>query len=172
LGWRGGLNLYGFAGGDPVNFSDPFGLCPENVSRAQGVACVLIESTTAILGSGAGFLGGGGGGLLASVPTGGLAAPLTVPAGAIAGAAVGGVAGKLTGQAITNILFSKGESAEIGQAIESAMGKKSNTEPNRRGVGRYCEECKREGITGKKNSRGDFTFEELKTRVREFFGRN
>jgi hypothetical protein len=25
----GGLNLYGFAGGDPINFSDPFGLCPE-----------------------------------------------------------------------------------------------------------------------------------------------
>lgn len=24
----GGLNLYGFAGGDPVNFSDPFGLFP------------------------------------------------------------------------------------------------------------------------------------------------
>ncbi len=24
----GGLNLYGFAGGDPINFSDPFGLCP------------------------------------------------------------------------------------------------------------------------------------------------
>jgi hypothetical protein len=24
----GGLNLYGFAAGDPVNFSDPFGLCP------------------------------------------------------------------------------------------------------------------------------------------------
>jgi len=24
----GGLNLYGFAGGDPVNFSDPFGLLP------------------------------------------------------------------------------------------------------------------------------------------------
>jgi hypothetical protein len=26
IGLRGGLNLYGFAGGDPVNFSDPFGL--------------------------------------------------------------------------------------------------------------------------------------------------
>ena len=24
------MNLYGFAGGDPVNFSDPFGLCPED----------------------------------------------------------------------------------------------------------------------------------------------
>ncbi len=32
VGLAGGLNLYGFAGGDPVNFSDPFGLqsgqCP------------------------------------------------------------------------------------------------------------------------------------------------
>jgi len=28
LGLAGGLNLYGFAKGDPVNFSDPFGLCP------------------------------------------------------------------------------------------------------------------------------------------------
>lgn len=29
IGLAGGLNLYGFASGDPVNFSDPFGLCPE-----------------------------------------------------------------------------------------------------------------------------------------------
>jgi RHS repeat-associated protein len=28
IGLGGGLNLYGFAAGDPVNFSDPFGLCP------------------------------------------------------------------------------------------------------------------------------------------------
>jgi len=27
IGLAGGLNLYGFAKGDPVNFSDPFGLC-------------------------------------------------------------------------------------------------------------------------------------------------
>jgi RHS repeat-associated protein len=27
-GLAGGVNLYGLAGGDPVNFSDPFGLCP------------------------------------------------------------------------------------------------------------------------------------------------
>jgi RHS repeat-associated protein len=28
IGLAGGLNGYGFANGDPVNFSDPFGLCP------------------------------------------------------------------------------------------------------------------------------------------------
>ncbi len=27
MGLAGGLNLYGFAGGDPINYSDPFGLC-------------------------------------------------------------------------------------------------------------------------------------------------
>jgi hypothetical protein len=29
IGIAGGLNLYGFAGGDPVNYTDPFGLSPE-----------------------------------------------------------------------------------------------------------------------------------------------
>jgi hypothetical protein len=28
IGLAGGLNAYGFADGDPVNFTDPFGLCP------------------------------------------------------------------------------------------------------------------------------------------------
>ncbi|PYO69990.1 MAG: hypothetical protein DMD71_03280 [Gemmatimonadetes bacterium] len=28
IGLAGGMNLYGFAGGDPLSFSDPFGLCP------------------------------------------------------------------------------------------------------------------------------------------------
>jgi hypothetical protein len=31
IGLAGGLNLYRFAAGDPVNFSDPFGLCPEDL---------------------------------------------------------------------------------------------------------------------------------------------
>jgi RHS repeat-associated protein len=30
IGLGGGLNLYGFASGDPANFSDPFGLCPKD----------------------------------------------------------------------------------------------------------------------------------------------
>ncbi len=28
IGLAGGVNAYGFANGDPVNYSDPFGLCP------------------------------------------------------------------------------------------------------------------------------------------------
>ena len=28
IGIAGGPNTYGYAGGDPINFSDPFGLCP------------------------------------------------------------------------------------------------------------------------------------------------
>src|SRR6267143_4438151 len=31
IGLAGGLNLYGFAGGDPVTFTDPFGLGPDTV---------------------------------------------------------------------------------------------------------------------------------------------
>jgi RHS repeat-associated protein len=37
IGLAGGLNLYGFAGGDPINFSDPFGLCPEWL---DGIPCL------------------------------------------------------------------------------------------------------------------------------------
>jgi RHS repeat-associated protein len=29
IGLGGGVNLYGFGGGDPVNYSDPFGLCKD-----------------------------------------------------------------------------------------------------------------------------------------------
>ena len=42
IGLAGGLNAYGFANGDPVNFSDPFGLtgCPEGqVGGIAGGAC-------------------------------------------------------------------------------------------------------------------------------------
>ncbi|MGH9423419.1 MAG: RHS repeat-associated core domain-containing protein, partial [Thermoanaerobaculia bacterium] len=31
MGLAGGLNLYGFGEGDPVTYSDPFGLCPEDM---------------------------------------------------------------------------------------------------------------------------------------------
>jgi RHS repeat-associated protein len=46
IGLAGGLNLYGFAGGDPVNFSDPFGLWPDCTT----LPCPLIAGGAAALG--------------------------------------------------------------------------------------------------------------------------
>jgi hypothetical protein len=36
IGLAGGLNAYGFAAGDPVSYSDPYGLCPESMIRPDG----------------------------------------------------------------------------------------------------------------------------------------
>ena len=40
-GLAAGMNLYGFAAGDPVNYSDPFGLCPPGGSGFAAVYCLL-----------------------------------------------------------------------------------------------------------------------------------
>lgn len=40
IGLAGGLNLYGFANGDPVTFTDPFGLCP--VAK-DGIPCTIYS---------------------------------------------------------------------------------------------------------------------------------
>jgi len=38
IGLAGGLNLYGFAGGDPINFNDPFGLSADTIEvQTHGV---------------------------------------------------------------------------------------------------------------------------------------
>ena len=44
IGLAGGVNLYGFAGGDPVNFSDPFGLCPKSLAGGFGsLECIFDD---------------------------------------------------------------------------------------------------------------------------------
>src|SRR5690606_29495388 len=54
IGIAGGINLYGFAGGDPVNFADPFGLCatPESlpvcIAAANTVGTSLVVSGKAL----------------------------------------------------------------------------------------------------------------------------
>jgi uncharacterized protein RhaS with RHS repeats len=48
IGIAGGLNLYGYANGDPVNYSDPYGLCPDG--------CVLELALYAAVVGGAAFL--------------------------------------------------------------------------------------------------------------------
>jgi RHS repeat-associated protein len=50
IGLAGGLNLYGFANGDPVNFSDPFGLCPpaDNCPRDQQFLLAMQASLRSV----------------------------------------------------------------------------------------------------------------------------
>ena len=53
IGLAGGMNLYGFASGDPLNFSDPIGLCPICV----GVAVWFLENGPTIARIGAALTG-------------------------------------------------------------------------------------------------------------------
>jgi RHS repeat-associated protein len=106
IGLAGGLNLYGFASGDPVNFSDPFGLCPNCGTALIGAAVFggiravsnylndrpltegLVEDM--VVGAAIGFTLGAA--TPALVARGGIAAASIAEGTATAGAAAGGAA--------------------------------------------------------------------------------
>ncbi len=113
LGLAGGLNLYGFANGDPVNFSDPFGLCP-----VPATDCPFGYFTK--FGLLAGLAAGAGAGAVAAAPTGELASPITVPTGA----AILGTTGALAGLAAdaSNAFMKSSLGKEILQKVRKAVG--------------------------------------------------
>jgi len=44
IGLAGGMNVYGYANGDPVNYADPFGLCPNRTAGGWGsLQCALED---------------------------------------------------------------------------------------------------------------------------------
>jgi hypothetical protein len=49
IGIAGGLNVYGFAGGDPINFGDPFGLHPCQGAGAAAAAGVMAIADGPVL---------------------------------------------------------------------------------------------------------------------------
>ena len=88
-GIAGGLNVYGFAGGDPVSYSDPYGLCP--VTPEDPVPCSLkYAAVGTVLGAAGGAVLGAGAGTLA-LPGGGTVA------GGMAGWELGGTLGGMLG---------------------------------------------------------------------------
>lgn len=91
IGLAGGLNAYGFAGGDPVNFSDPFGLCPKDAG-GDGATDSYADCLKGSSGYYANQAATGHGGVInnilgagASCGESGICESLAVTAGAIAG---------------------------------------------------------------------------------------
>jgi len=108
--------LWGWPGQNPLLWSDPTGHDP--IGTAIGVAIGTG------IGGAVGFLAGAGGGLVASAPTGGFAAPATVPGGAYlgaaAGAGIGAYVGGVLGDAIGNLVNSLEPPAVFAQAPDNA----------------------------------------------------
>jgi hypothetical protein len=49
IGIAGGLNTYGFAAGDPVSYSDPYGLCPNPLAGGWGsLQCAMEDIVGAV----------------------------------------------------------------------------------------------------------------------------
>ncbi len=104
LGLAGGLNLYAFGGGDPVNFSDPFGLAE---CRKNDWLCAIRKAGWQMLGS----LGGFGGGAEIGATAGVLCGPgveVCSPAGALIGGGLGALGGLLGGTAAFNAVEGSG----------------------------------------------------------------
>jgi RHS repeat-associated protein len=171
IGIAGGANAFGYANGDPINFSDPFGLCPDpGETICRGVFTSLYGTIGAVLGAYAGGGMGGGGGLVACSVSGpgalgcGLAAGT---AGAAGGAVVGGAAGIAYGSWLDGLIFKM--KSDIQQIRDAATHYKMTAE-QRREFGDYIESEKEAGRGGTKNSRGDYKWPELLRKAREFLG--
>ncbi len=123
IGLAGGLNLYGFANGDPVNFSDPFGLCvPINVclAAAAGLAFGGIQ-LVANVASGQPWYEGVGSATAKGAILGltlAAAAPALLTAGSEGGAALAGGAGLKIGQSTERLI---GMLEQAGPSMDARM---------------------------------------------------
>ena len=137
----GGLNLYGFAGGDPVNFSDPFGLCPPPpgtfdalcfavdlsagfgdavtfglTAKLRGDADAQVDKSSAV------YTAGEVAGVAASAALGGAVAKTIEEGGVLATSAPARAAGRLVVRAAESLLGTGGK-LNTGKVLRIGVGK-------------------------------------------------
>ena len=106
IGLAGGVNLYAYAGNNPIAYTDPFGLCPDGLSPGKSLLCNAIEATSTALGTLGGFVTGASAGALEIAGSAGVLAPVAA-VGLASTTAAGGVIGLKAGQALTSQLFAR-----------------------------------------------------------------
>lgn len=135
--------MYGYAGGDPINHSDPFGLCPPkwlcalaNASAGFGDAITFgvtnhireaIDANGVIDKESGAYLAGEIGGATASIALGSATAGAIREGATLATSApVRAAASRALGSPAGRALFGKGGSANTGQAFRVGVSRASD----------------------------------------------
>ena len=123
IGLAGGINLYGFANGDPVGYSDPYGLCPPEdlnlLDCPPGFFTAVGAGTGGTIGGISGGIGGGGAGAALCAPSGPgalVCGGAGAAAGAVAGASRGAWLGGRIGAVLDGAILAKRQADAVADA--------------------------------------------------------
>ena len=131
IGLAGGVNTFGFGNGDPVNFADPFGLCPpedDDWTTCPGFFTAIGAATGALFGGASGGFGGASAGAAMCAPTIVGSVPCAALGGAV-GFAAGAKRGAEIGMGIGAILDGAMQMANAGKG--RGGNRVANAEANR-----------------------------------------